>query len=744
MSLLPSHSYPQRFNGILLFLGLLTGVTVNVNFVSSLAYFLTQNDPAFLLYITVGSITVVTLLMQRLARQETKFAKFAVVIITVIFLLQALLITPLFSPLYKAFVWAASAIFCRSALKWILTELAIRHLNPSEAKIIIFNNATAYEMGTFIVMVLLTYVFGNKFSHEQILWFVLLLMVIYITVLGLFFIPEHAQEICFERDPIKPTRGDPVAIAARKLTPYAVLLFIFLGLCEMVPDYAYKYYFKHELPDFTALQFTLSNIYICSSFLLIISSMFVTRLIKAYRVSPIILIFMTLGVYVSLAMYCLYQPSVLRFTVFAVVFVVLLKLCSQTASQLMLSFFTGETRQRFNSLQTICYWIVPNLLVATAVSFRTHMTPENFIVFLLVGFQVICLLCLISLVMFRSKLVEFFYEIIRTERKTPTLLAVEALSYLKPMEVDSRLLELLAQNPKKLLKKNIIISLGYSAQNNPQAFERIIEEFQSSKEEVQVAIIEAICHLRGFERIKFLIDVLIGRQHKVTQHVRINASKFLIHMYGKKTIPVLLVGLDDPDPRAKADALEALGWLKERQLIPTFQKYITHENARVRANAIIALVRFKDLASTYYKYLDAMLQDSDLNIVASGLYVIGYHKLRSHTESVLALSDSPKAAHAIVARGIAWSLTRLQHPEGVHHFIKLFAAMDGSSDTLAFLHLFSQLDHRTKFAVFEALLRHYRLYPDSFDVIKLFGYLKSSEFDFHEEIRFMSLQLSRK
>lgn len=734
---------PQRYNNILLFLGLLTGITVNMNFISSLAYFLTQNDPIYLLYLTVGSISIIMLLMGWQARRESKFAQLAIAIIALVCLVQSLLILPIFTPIIKSFVWAASAIFSRSALKWILTELALRHLNPSEAKITIFNNATTYEVGTLGVMVTITYLLGNALGHEQILWIVLCLMLAYGAIIALFFMPWHCSEIRFERTPPKTDAADPIAAAARRFTPFAGLLFVFLGLCEMVPDYAYKYFFKQELSDFSTLQFTLSNIYIYASLILIVSSMFVTKLIRAYHISPITLIMFTLLTNSVLANYCLHQPSVQRFTVFAVVFMVLLKLCTQTASQLMLSFFSSAVRQKFNSLQTICYWIIPNLLVAFAVSYRDMVTPEYFIVILLTGFKVVCLLCLASLMLFHRKLVAFFYEVIKTERKTPTLLAVEALSYLKPYQVDKRLLELLAQNPKKLLKINIIMSLGYSGSRNPEAFDRIVQEFQTSKEEVQVAIIHAISHFRGYERVKFLINVLIGRQSKVTQYVRINASRFLVHMYGKKTIPILLVGLDDPDPRTRADVLEALGWIKKRELIPLFQKFIDHPNPRVRANAIIALVRFKKLAPVYYKHLDAMLQDENMNIVASGLYVIGYHRLRSHTEAVLALSSEPAATHPLISRGIAWSLTRLGHPEGIRHFINLFVAIDGTNESLAFLHLFSQLDHRTKFAIFEALLRHHQLRPDSFDMGKLFSFLKSSEFDFHEEMNFMSLQLER-
>lgn len=743
MSTNPAHLGPQRYNNVLLALGLLTGVTVNVNFISSLAYFLTQNDPIFLLYLTVGSVTIITLLMRWQAMRETKFVTLAIAIISVVCVVQSLLILPIFSPIIKAFVWAGSAIFCRSALKWILTELALRHLNPSEAKVTIFHNATTYEVGTLAVMVTLTYLLRNVLGHEQILWIVLCLMLLYGAILALYFMPWHCREIRFERAPPKTDEADPIVTASRRLMPFAGLLFVFLGLCEMVPDYAYKYFFQQELADFSALQFTLAKIYMYASLILIVSSVLVTKIIRAYHISPITLIMFTLLTNAVLASYCLQQPSIHRFTVFAVVFMVLLKLCTQTASQLMLSFFSSAVRQRFTTLQTICYWIIPNLLLAFLVSYRDMVTPEYFIVILLTGFKVVCLLCLASLMLFHRKLVSFFYEVIQTERKTPTLLAVEALSYLKPYHVDERLLELLEHNPKKLLKINIIMSLGYSGSRNPQAFDRIVQEFQTSKEEVQVAIIQAISHFRGYERVKFLINVLIGRQSKVTQYVRINASRFLVHMYGRKTIPILLVGLDDPDPRSKADVLEALGWLKQRELVPLFQKYIDHSNPRVRANAIIALVRFKKLAPVYFKQLDAMLQDDNMNIVASGLYVIGYHRLRSHTEAVLALASEPAAMHPLVSRGIAWSLTQLGHPEGVRHFINLFMAIDGTNESLAFLHLFSQLDHRTKFAIFEALLRHHQLRPESFDMGKLFSFLKSSEFDFHEEMNFMSLQLER-
>ncbi len=738
-----AHSGPQRYNNILLALGLLTGVTVNVNFISSLAYFLTQNDPIFLLYLTVGSVTIIALLMRWQAVRETKFVKLAIAVIVVVCLLQSLLILPIFSPVIKAFMWAGSAIFCRSALKWILTELALRHLNPSEAKITIFHNATTYEVGTLAVMVTLTYLLRNVLGHEQILWIVLILMLLYGAILTLYFMPWHSREIRFERTPPKTDEADPIMAAARRFTPFAGLMFAFLGLCEMVPDYAYKYFFKQELADFSALQFTLAKIYMYASLILIVSSVFVTRIIRTYHISPVTLIMFTLLTNAVLANYCLHQPSVERFTVFAVVFMVLLKLCTQTASQLILSFFSSAVRQKFNSLQTICYWIIPNLLLALAVSYGDRVTPEYFIVILLTGFKVVCLLCFASLILFHRKLVAFFYEVIQTGRKESTLLAVEALSYLKPFQVDKRLLELLAQNPKKLLKINIIMSLGYSGSRNQEAFDKIVQEFQNSKEEVQVAIIHAISHFRGYERVKFLINVLIGRQQKVTQYVRINASRFLVHMYGKKTIPILLVGLDDPDPRTKADVLEALGWLKQRDLVPLFKKYVEHTNPRVRANAIIALLRFKKLAPVYFRHLDAMLQDENMNIVASGLYVIGYHRLRSHTEALLALSSEPVATHPLVSRGIAWSLTRLGHPEGVRHFINLFVAIDGTNESLAFLHLFSQLDHRTKFAIFEALLRHHQLRPESFDMGKLFAFLKSSEFDFHEEMNFMSLQLER-
>ena len=100
----------------------------------------------------------------------------------------------------------------------------------------------------------------------------------------------------------------------------------------------------------------------------------------------------------------------------------------------------------------------------------------------------------------------FFIESLKAG-KVSSILSATGLSYIRPRGYPQLMKELLKENPKKLLRKTIILGLGYA--QDEVALETVIQEFKSDKEEIQLAVIEAVRNSRSHRGTNFILNVCL-------------------------------------------------------------------------------------------------------------------------------------------------------------------------------------------------------------------------------------------
>jgi hypothetical protein len=155
----------------------------------------------------------------------------------------------------------------------------------------------------------------------------------------------------------------------------------------------------------------------------------------------------------------------------------------------------------------------------------------------------------------------------------------------------------------------------------------------------------------------------------------------------------------------------------------------------------MGLKQFHDQRHIWRDKFYSMLIMYDPSACASALYVLGVRQDRYFLNDILAISSSPAMENERVRRCMAWCLCRYRHPLGTELFIQLLMELSENESSQVPLHFFAQLSTQERFRIIEQMI--YR-YPDNRSrFLELFGILKASPYDFHEEINFIFLQISK-
>ena len=227
--------------------------------------------------------------------------------------------------------------------------------------------------------------------------------------------------------------------------------------------------------------------------------------------------------------------------------------------------------------------------------------------------------------------------------------AVQALAEPNKKEMAPELCRLLESASSLDLKKTIVLTLGKIQSRD--AFQDIVRIFSVKDEALQMAVLESLGSYKNYEGILALFRLLKSEQN-VSFQVRMNATRLLTKLVGKKMIPFLLENLDDADPRVRANALESIDLLKDRKAIGIILPFLADEHSRVRANAIIALGSFRRTRSRAERAAEALFHSDDFTTRLSGIYAIGEMGHRALAGDLLRLLHSPEKKlrmHAAVA-----------------------------------------------------------------------------------------------
>ncbi|MBT6179857.1 MAG: hypothetical protein HOI23_21630 [Deltaproteobacteria bacterium] len=721
----------------ILILGFLVGGLLNFGRIGAEAYLLATFEPIHAVYVaTVGSM-LFSFVLPRVDWEQSKFSKLALwVTLGFAALVLALVVT---SPGHstQALVWYLLIILSTAFHRWMCGEVLLRHLNPAVAQSYFAYLGTSYEIGTVVVIVASKVYPGDLGPNETMLCLVLM----YLMVSGLLllqFVPTRNLEVRYQTgEDMGFDRDEPASFDKFKgFYIFFGMLVICLGAAKVSESYLVSVVLKEELSSYAAIRGVMADYYLVASFFVILITIGIGRQVQRTHTSPIRLIIFYIASVLTVALVATWTDVFYAFLALAIVRRVAENSLLNPSVQMVITSFAGKLRTKLRSAHSIFYYSAVGVPLAMLYSYTSAaLESERF----LLGSIIITLLtiALVLLMGFEKRLVAALYQFVYEGNKTSAVGAVQALSFLKPPQYSEHMGELLSAEPKQVLRKTIIMGLGHVSHDD-QTTETILHQFKSDKEEIQIAVLDALKLSNRYEAIQFLAKIMMAKEMSHSLKVRMNAAQMIASLYGRKAIPFLLNGLEDEDERVVANTLEVLSVFKDKNLARYFREFVEWPVPRVRANALMGLAHYRQDRELYEGITREILDGYDTQMLVSVLYVVGSLRDKTFMKHLDKLMTSQLAEDPMVRRGLAWAFTRLEDERGFELFAQLFGApWDGKEEP--FMHFVSQLSRHLRFDLVKYIAIRY--YDDTDVIIALNEKLEVSHFDFHEEIQYLEILL---
>ena len=716
----------------IIILSILLCCAVNASLISAQAFILSNTQPVYTLYIFLVANVFFSAFLKKFHLYRFKFAYFASGVVFLFVALSLGLTVHIFSDFWFGLSWLFLFAFANRLFPWMISEMAIKHLDPARAQSAFSYLATCDEIGTMLAVVLLKSQ-GDKLTTHQTLTGVAILFLAVLAVMVFQFFPKRNLEVQFSKKSVKAPFIEGKLL--KTFTLAFLALSIGLGAFKVAEDYLTKVVLKENLSSYEAIRSTVSNYTIVASILTIMINAPMTRLIRKTRLSPVLLIWIQTSSLLVMASLCFVHPAFYFFLAFEVMRRVVQNCFYTPANQMILSSFIGEIRNRLRSSYNFYYYTVVGLVLSLLFSVTQKLSyphQEKLILGLILIFLALSFLTNQKM---GNALTELMYAFVRTGHKTASIIALNLLSFLRPKDYGEEMTKLLTLSPKKLIRKTIILGLGYEGKDS--SLSAVLGEFQSDKEEIQIAVLDALKVAHHYKATQFLMKILMAQEKPKSLRVRMNATKIVAGLYGRQVIPFLLNGLEDPDPRIVANTLETLSIYKDKNLIPYFRKFSKSENPRVRGNALLGLSYFKTTRKEYFQAFEEILKGGDLKMISSILYVIGMVRDSHFKGEIVALKNSPIGKEAPIRGSLAWALTRFGDPRGFDLMGEMLFQPYQEGQSNPALHFLSQLNLETRFDLIKYLVSNYKYTPEA--LFHLGNHLKNSMYDFHEEIEYLQI-----
>jgi len=161
---------------------------------------------------------------------------------------------------------------------------------------------------------------------------------------------------------------------------------------------------------------------------------------------------------------------------------------------------------------------------------------------------------------------------------------------------------------------------------HPETVLELLREAHSNNEQIRIHSLMILGLLRRRESIRTVIEKDLKSNNV---RVRATATQAIGNHRDAGEHLMLLKQLNDSDCRVRANAVEALEQYGDQKVVFSLKRLLNDGNSRVRANALKALYHFG--FESIENDIIAMLTDRSLNMVASGLWLVGVLGINSET-----------------------------------------------------------------------------------------------------------------
>jgi hypothetical protein len=715
----------------LLALGALNGAALTIGRLGSDAYLLSRAKPIVSLWATVVAGLLFPVFLRWARMRPGKLARFVSMFVALHGALTLFLVAVLPDGVTRAATWTFLVAFGSLALRWTTDELTVRHLNPAVAKTGFLRNAIAYEVGGFVALACLR-ALGFSLGPESLAGLALLMAVGSAIVCTRTLVLDTSLEVKISPRPDAPKPAE-IPTYPPFFKVYLATLFA-AGLVRAHQEYATGFVVKSTLVTYDAIRERISSFYLHGAGVTIALLAVGAYVVERKRVSPIRLMYMySAGTAIALGA---------AFGVGGVVPFLTLDLLRRSlegglfapAGRMITGSLTGDLRARLGTLGSVMGTSAPLVVSALVLSVKGFFGWPLGVLFGVLA----VLLCAVVLLTRRleATLLPLIDELLAHRDKATAVYAADLLSFLRPKDFRERMEAILAVDPREVLRKTVILGLGYVGDD--KSYDRITKEFESDREEIQLAVLDALLAARHYRAVQFLVNVVTTKKTAKSLRVRMSATTIVAAIYGKSGIPFLLNGLEDSDERVVANTLEVLARFKEPSLRTSFERFLHHPTPRIRANAVIGLHSIAADKDEVLAEAKNMLASRDPGQVSSVLYAIGKERLRELHMQALVILPSVLSWDPMVRRCLAWALTRLGDKRGYDLFAELFD--QDAIPAASYMHFFAQLDASERFDVVRSIAVLRAAKPDALERAR--GRLEASNFDCHEEADYFDVVLA--
>lgn len=223
--------------------------------------------------------------------------------------------------------------------------------------------------------------------------------------------------------------------------------------------------------------------------------------------------------------------------------------------------------------------------------------------------------------------------------------AIALFDLLEEEDGYQKILSILKSDPSLPVRLNVIntfVALG-DEKPAPHLF-RLLQD--NSEEPLKIAV------LRYFDSVPLeKLDPFLRHQFfEILKRLSISQSSNILRAMSvrlwvtkaplENSVPFILERLQDKDERVVANAIEGLNEVHYPGVVTLLKSYCSHPVPRIRANTIIALWKYQEVAEEVRAALRKMVGSSQLGEQMSGIWAVGEVQDHSQKEFLKSLLDS--------------------------------------------------------------------------------------------------------
>ena len=712
----------------------LIGAVVQINIIGSRAFLVSQMNPIYAVWTGIIAGLINTLFFKYASSPTIKFAYYGAILSIIHAFISFLLPYLPISSEFMSLTWITFSALSVGICRWLTVEMAHKYLDPARAQSFFSYLSSFLGLGFILTYVIFTIFNLNLTPSETLITSGVLFTLI--SVLILFgFSPKHILEIKFEK--IKSESEDLNKIEYKNLRFYFIILCFVMGGLKVIFGYLINIQLKNYLVTFEKINSTVINYSVVASILIIISGLVLGYLTTKKRISPIKIIVISKYTLIFFSLICLFFNQFELFIILEVVQKFIGQGVMTTSFQQIVNTFIDNHKKSFRSYHQLFYYTLTGPILG-AIFYITNKL--SFIIetrTLLIITVLISSIGIYSSYRFAFEFKNFLDKYLHSLSMTAKIFATQMLSFLRPKTFIETMKMELEKDQSNYLRKTMILGLGYS--DDGQTVKIIKNQFKHEKEEIQIAVLNALSINQRFEGVSFIMDILNRKVLPKSFQVRVNATQIIAKIYDTKAIPLILVGLKDDDPRVIANVLETLSLFKNEGIVRYFIKFSNHDIARVKANALMGCYKYPQTRPLYNQIVGDIFDQHDQRLLPSIFYIIGRLRDKTFTSQLIKIAEQKIENIPITFRGpLAYALINLNKKRGYEIALDCFLVPYEENKEISFTHFLSQL---TRIQRFDFIKNCFEVIGGPMSV-KL--HLSQSRFDFHEEVDYLNVLIAAK